>query len=139
MAELKGSETAANLVEAFLAESQASRRYLYFAQQADVDGRPEVAALFRTVAETETGHAFGHIDFLVDVGDPATGLPIGETEDNLASAVVSEREEGREMYPRFAETARREGFTEVADWMETLARAERDNADRFARALDDLD
>jgi rubrerythrin len=138
MAELKGSETAANLVEAFLAESQASRRYLYFAQQADVDGRPEVAALFRTVAETETGHAFGHIDFLVDVGDPATGLPIGATEDNLASAVVSEREEGREMYPRFAETARREGFTEVADWMETLARAEQDNADRFARALDDL-
>ena len=64
MADLKGSKTQENLKEAFAGESQANRRYLYFAQKADVEGYPDVAALFRSVAEGETGHAFGHFDFL---------------------------------------------------------------------------
>ena len=75
--ELKGSKTEANLKEAFAGESQANRRYLYFAQKADVEGYPDVAALFRSVAEGETGHAFGHFDFLREVGDPVTGVPVG--------------------------------------------------------------
>ncbi len=83
MADLKGSKTEDNLKEAFAGESQANRRYLYFAQKADVEGYPDVAALFRSVAEGETGHAFGHFDFLAEVGDPATGEPVGPTEDNL--------------------------------------------------------
>ena len=64
MADLKGSKTQENLKEAFAGESQANRRYLYFAQKADIEGYPDVAALFRSVAEGETGHAFGHFDFL---------------------------------------------------------------------------
>ena len=77
MPDLKGSKTHENLKEAFAGESQANRRYLYFAQKADVEGYPDVAALFRSVAEGETGHAFGHFDFLAEVGDPVTGVAVG--------------------------------------------------------------
>ena len=139
MPELRGSETEVNLKAAFASESQASQRYLYFAQQADVEGQPKVAALFRTIAEGETGHALGHLDFLIDVGDPATGLEMGSTEENLASAVAAERSEATEMYPEFAATARAEGLTEIADWLDSLCVAEQAYADRLRDALDNLD
>ncbi len=138
MSELKGSKTEQNLKEAFARESQANRRYLYFAQKADIEGYPEVAALFRSVAEGETGHAFGHLDFLTDVGDPTTGEPVGATEDNLKSAIAGETHEYSEMYPNFAQTAREEGFGEVADWMESLARAEKSHVGRFTAGLDSV-
>ena len=138
MAELKGSKTEENLKEAFAGESQANRRYLYFAQKADVEGYPEVAGLFKNVADGETGHAHGHLEYLAEVGDPATGLPIGSTEDNLKSAVHGETYEYTEMYPGFAKTARDEGFDEVADWLETLARAEKSHANKFGEALANL-
>ncbi len=125
MPALKDSKTEENLKEAFAGESQANRRYLYFAQKADVEGYPDVAALFRSVAEGETGHAFGHFDFLREVGDPVTGVPVGPTEDNLKSAVEGETYEYSEMYPGFARTARDEGFEEIAEWFETLARRRR--------------
>ena len=138
MSELKGSQTHANLKEAFAGESMANRRYLFFARQADKDGVPEVAELFRDTAEGETGHAFGHAEYLVGAGDPATDEPIGTTEQNLASAVVGETYEFTAMYPGFAATAREEGFEEIADWFATLARAERTHAGRFQKALDKL-
>ncbi len=135
MADLKGSKTEANLKEAFAGESQANRRYLYFAQKADVEGYPDVAALFRSVAEGETGHAFGHFDFLKAVGDPVTGVPVGATVDNLKSAIEGETYEYSEMYPGFARSARDEGFDEIAEWFETLARAEKSHAGRFQQGL----
>ena len=135
MADLKGTKTHENLKEAFAGESQANRRYLYFAQKADVEGYPDVAALFRSVAEGETGHAFGHFDHLSDVGDPVTGVPVGETADNLKSAIEGETYEYTEMYPGFAKTARGEGFEEIAEWFETLARAEKSHAGRFTAGL----
>ena len=138
MPDLNGSKTHDNLKEAFAGESQANRRYLYFAQKADVEGYPDVAGLFRSVAEGETGHAFGHFDFLSEVGDPATGEPVGATADNLKSAVAGETYEYTEMYPGFAKTARSEGFDEVAEWFETLARAEKSHAGRFQKGLDGL-
>jgi rubrerythrin len=138
MPDLEGSRTHENLKEAFARESQANRRYLYFAQKADVEGYPDVAALFRSVAEGETGHAFGHFDFLREVGDPATGEPVGSTEDNLRSAIVGETYDYTELYPGFAKTAREEGFAEVAEWLETLARAERSQAGRFTEGLESL-
>lgn len=138
MPELRGSETEANLRTAFCRESEASKRFLYFAQQAEVEGQPDAAALFRAAAEGEAGHALGHLDFLAEVGDPVTGQPIGDTEDNLASASVGERDEANEMYPRFSETARREGFVEIADWLESLVGAEQQYADRFDSALEAL-
>ncbi len=138
MAELKGSKTEENLKEAFAGESQANRRYLYFAQKADVEGQPDAAGLFRQIAEGETGHAFGHFDFLAEIGDPATGEPVGSTEANLKSAVAGETYEYTEMYPGFAKTARDEGFDEVAEWLETLARAEKSHAGKFTMALEAL-
>ncbi len=129
MAKLGGSKTEGNLKAAFAGESQANRRYLYFAQKADVEGYNDVAAVFRSTAEGETGHAHGHLEFLEAVGDPATGLPIGDT---------GETHEYTDMYPGMARTAREEGFGEIADWFETLAKAEKSHAGRFQKALDTL-
>lgn len=138
MSNLKGSKTEENLKYAFAGESQANRRYLYFATKADVEGYNDVAAVFRSTAEGETGHAHGHLEYLEEVGDPATGLPIGETSDNLRSAVAGETHEYTDMYPGMVKAAREEGFEEIADWFETLAKAERSHANRFQKALDEL-
>jgi rubrerythrin len=135
MAQLKGSKTHSNLKAAFAGESQANRRYLYFAKVADVEGYPEVAGNFRETAEGETGHAHGHLDYLKKVGDPATDLPIGSTEDNLKASVAGETHEYTDMYPGMAKTAREEGFAEIADWFETLAKAEKSHAGRFSAML----
>ena len=135
---LNGTRTHQNLKDAFAGESQANRRYLYFAKQADVEGHPDVAGLFRDTAEGETGHAHGHLDYLRKVGDPATGLPIGDTESNLKASVAGETHEYTDMYPGMARTAREEGFEEIADWFETLAKAERSHAGRFQKALDQI-
>jgi len=136
---LKGSKTEQNLKDAFAGESQANRRYLYFAAKADVEGYNDVATVFRSTAEGETGHAHGHLEYLEEVGDPATGLPIGNTAENLRAAIAGETYEYSDMYPGMAKTAREEGFDEIADWFETLAKAERSHASRFQKALDALD
>lgn len=135
---LKGSKTERCLQEAFAIEAQANRRYLYFANKADIEGQNDVAALFRSTAEGETGHAHGHLEFLELSGDPATGLPMDTTRNNLKAAIRSETHEYTDMYPGMAKTARDEGFDEVADWFDTLARAERSHAHRFQRALNEL-
>ncbi len=136
--DLKSSKTHENLIEAFKGESMANRRYLYFARRADIEGYPDIGGLFRDTAEAETGHAFGHLDFLKEVGDPATGEPIGDTAANLKSAVAGETYEFTEMYPGFAKVAREEGFEEIAEWFETLAKAEKSHAGRFQKGLDTL-
>ena len=135
MAQLKNSKTEKNLKDAFAGESQANRRYLYFAKVADVEGYPEIASNFRETAEGETGHAHGHLDFLKVAGDPATGLPIGDTATNLKASIAGETHEYTDMYPGMAKTARDEGFKEVADWFETLAKAEKSHAGRFEKML----
>jgi rubrerythrin len=135
MADLKGSKTHQNLKDAFAGESQANRRYLYFAKVADVEGYPEVASNFRETAEGETGHAHGHLDFLKVVGDPATGLPMGDTSTNLKASIAGETHEYTDMYPGMAKTARDEGFADIADWFETLAKAEKSHAGRFTKML----
>jgi rubrerythrin len=136
MPQLENSKTHENLKHAFAAESRANRRYLYFAHQADIEGYPDIAALFRSVAESETGHAFGHFDFLAEVGDPVTGLAVGDTVDNLRSAIAGETLEYAEMYPGFAQVARDEGFDNIAEWFESVARAEKSHVDRFGAGLE---
>ena len=138
MANFKGSKTEQNLKDAFAGESRANRRYLYFSKIADIEGLPDVAGLFRDTADGETGHAHGHLDYLKQTGDPATGKPIGTTAKNLAAAVAGETYEYTEMYPSMAKTAREEGFADVAEWLETLAKAEKSHAGRFQKALDGL-
>ncbi len=77
---IKGTKSLENLKTAFAGESQANRRYLYFARVADIEGYPDMGGLFRDTSEAETGHAFGHLDFLKEVGDPVTDVPFGNTE-----------------------------------------------------------
>ena len=139
MGALKGSKTEENLKAAFAGESQANRRYLYFAQKADIEGYNDVSSVFRSTAEGETGHAHGHLEFLEETGDPATGEPIGPTVLNLKAAIAGETHEYTDMYPGMAKSAREEGFDEIADWFETLAKAEKSHAGRFQKAFDSLD
>jgi len=140
MKSLRGSRTLENLKKAFAGEAQANRRYLYFAKEADNLGYPDIANVFRETAEGETGHAFGHLDMIRKFGgtDPATGRSIDSVEDMLLSAIAGETLEYAEMYPGFARIAREEGFEEIAEWFETLAKAERLHAGRFQRLLDQL-
>ena len=138
MPSLKGTETEQNLKNAFAGEIQAIRRYLYFAQKAEGEGLNDVAAVFRSTAEGETGHAHGHLEYLEEVGDPATGKPIGLTGDNLKAAIASETHEYTDMFPGMARAARQEGFDEIADWFETLAKAGKSHAGSFQKALDAL-
>src|SRR5689334_18829150 len=138
MHDLKGTKTHDNLKAAFAGESQANRRYLYFANKADVEGQNDVAAVFRSTAEGETGHAHGHLDYLAAVGDPATDLPIGATRENLKAAIAGETHEYTDMYPGMAKAAPGEGLDENADWFETLAKADLPHANPHPKDLDAL-
>ena len=133
---LKGTKSHENLKGAFADESQANRRYLYFARAADIEGYPDIDGLFRDTSEAETGHAFGRLDFLKEVGDPVTDVPFGSTEKNLKPAIEGETYEYTEMYPGFAKTARQDGLNELAEWFETLAKAEKSHAGRFTKGLE---
>ena len=137
---VKGSKTEQSLKEAFAGESQANRRYLYFANQADIAGANDVAAVFRSTAEGETGHAHGHMEYLITggAGEPGTGMPAKTVTEALQAAIAGETHEYTDMYPGMAKTAREEGFDEIADWFETLAKAERSHANKFQKALDAL-
>ena len=117
-------------------ESQANRRYLYFAKSADVEGYPEIAGNFRETAEGETGHAHGHLDYLKRSATPPPTCPSATPRSNLKAAVAGETHEYTDMYPGMAKTAREEGFAEIADWFETLAKAEKSHAGRFQSLLD---
>jgi rubrerythrin len=134
---VKGTKTEHCLKEAFAGESKANRRYLYFANVADIAGAGDVAAVFRSTAEGETGHAHGHMEYLITggAGDPETGLPAKTVEETLKSAIAGETHEYTDMYPGMAKTARDEGFDEIADWFETLAKAERSHANKFTKTL----
>lgn len=136
--DLKGSKTEECLKQAFAGESEANRRYLYFANNADIQGAPEVANVFRNTAEGETGHAHGHMEYLIEggAGDPGTGMDAKTVAQTLESAIAGETHEYTDMYPGMAKTARDEGFDEIADWFETLAKAERSHANKFKKTLD---
>ena len=135
---VKGTKTAQSLKEAFAGESQANRRYLYFANQADIAGANDVAAVFRSTAEGETGHAHGHMEYLIEggAGEPGTGMPAKTVAEALQAAIAGETHEYTDMYPGMAKTARDEGFDEIADWFETLAKAERSHANKFTKTLE---
>ena len=135
---VKGTKTEQSLKEAFAGESQANRRYLYFANQADIAGANDVAAVFRSTAEGETGHAHGHMEYLIEggAGEPGTGMPAKTVAEALQAALAGETHEYTDMYPGMAKTARDEGFDEIADWFETLAKAERSHANKFTKTLE---
>ena len=135
---LQGNTSWENVKTAFAREALVNRRYLYFARRADLEGHADLGGMFRDIAEAETAHAFGHLDFLMPMGDPVTGEAMGDTFANLRSAIVGEMNDGNDVYPGFAKVARSEGFDELAEWFEMLARAERSHADRLKKALESI-
>ncbi len=136
---LKGSKTEQNLKDAFAREAQANRRYVYFASKAEIEGHSEVAQVFRTTAEDETGHAAGHLEYLEECGDPITGLPFSGTLANLKSAIAGETYEYETYYSGMARDARDEGHDEIADWFETLAKSEKAHTARLQKVLEVLE
>ena len=128
----RAAKSVDNLKDAFAGESQANRRYLYFAQRRRHRGLPGRRGPLQDTADGETGHAHGHLDFLKEVGDPATGEPDRQDrEEPQGRRSPGETYEYTKMYPGIAKTARDEGFDEIAEWFETLAKAEKSHAGRF--------
>lgn len=129
--ELADTQTLANLREALDASSRGARRLVWFAEQADIEGYPEIAATFRAAAEVQAGHANGHLEYLAQFGDPDTGLPLVDTGDHLAAAIAAEHEKATVITPGYAEAARSEGLDEIAEWFETVERAQFRSVDRL--------
>ncbi|MFQ5980659.1 MAG: rubrerythrin family protein [Candidatus Heimdallarchaeota archaeon] len=138
MTEFKETKTFENLKAAFAGESQANRRYLWFAKVAEEAGQSEIAKEFQKIAKHETAHAHRHLEFLKQVGDPATGLAIGDTNANLKAAIAGETHEFENMYPDMAKTAKEEGFDEIARWFEQVGKAENAHAKKYRELLDSI-
>jgi rubrerythrin len=129
MSELKGSQTLKNLQEAFAGESQANRKYLAFAKQAETDGFAQVAKLFRAAAEAETVHAHAHLKAMEG---------IGSTEDNLREAIGGETHEFTSMYPGMIAAAKDEGFKKAQRSFDYANQVEQIHAGLYQKALDTL-
>lgn len=129
MSELTGSKTEVNLKEAFAGESQANRRYLAFAKQADAEGFAQVAKLFRAAAEAETVHALAHLRVMGG---------IRPTAENLREAIGGETHEFKTMYPRMIAEAEEEGFKKAERSFDYANQVEEIHAGLFQRALDSL-
>ena len=138
MPDLTGSRTLDNLKRAFSLESQSIWRYRYFATIADFEGHADVARFFTEVAESDAVNAHGHLDFIKTVGDPLTDTPIGETGGNLRAAVLADLSHAQDVYPAMAAAARAEGFADIADWFEVLAKAKHRHAALFQKVADSL-
>ncbi len=133
--ELKGSQTEKNLLAAFAGESQARNRYSYFSSQARKEGYQQIAAIFEETANQEKEHAEREFKFLqggeaeITASFPA-GV-IGNTLENLRAAAAGEHYENTQMYPEFAETAEKEGLTEIAEVFRNIAVAEKRHEERY--------
>ncbi len=136
---LANTQTLENLRRAFAREAQANRLYLYFAQKAQIEGYNDLAALMRETAEGETGHALGHMEFLEEEGDPVNGAATGNTDANLKVLLAIETQDAEQEYPAMAARAREEGFEDIAQWFETLARAEAAHVKKLTKALETFD
>lgn len=143
MKSLKGTETEKNLLTAFAGESQARNRYSYFASQAKKQGYEQVAAIFLDTADNEKEHA--KVLFkLLEGGEAAvsSSFPAGviaSTAANLQESANGEKHEYAEMYPSFAEAAKKEGFSEIAETFLNIARAEMGHEKRFLTLKKNID
>ena len=129
---LHGTQTHANLKRAFEVESAASVMYRWSAQQANVEGQPDVAKHFNAIAEVKVGQGIGHLEYLVEAGDLASGVSLGDAVDNLEAARAAEAAKHNDLYPAFAAVARDEGLEEIAEWLDSVTRANETHAAGFA-------
>lgn len=130
MADLKGTKSEKDLLEAFAGESQANRKYLAFAKQADKEGHPQTAKLFRAAAAAETVHAHNH---LRAVGG------IHSTSENLKEAISGETHEFKSMYPEMIAHAKEEGQKSAERSLNYANEVEKVHAALYQKALDSLD
>ncbi|MBQ7041108.1 MAG: rubrerythrin family protein [Muribaculaceae bacterium] len=128
MAELKGSKTEKNLQEAFAGESMARNKYTYYASKARKEGFVQIANIFEETANNEKEHA--KIWFKLLHGDY-----IPETAVNLLDAATGENYEWTDMYARFAEEARAEGFTKIAALFDMVGKIEKEHEERYRKLL----
>lgn len=142
MKNLKGSETEKNLLKAFAGESQARNKYAYFASAAKKEGYEQISAIFLETAENEKEHAKVFFNYLKGGKVEITAAyPAGEiktTEENLLAAAEGEKEEWGSLYPGFEETARKEGFNEIASSFKQISEAEAAHEERYRRLLNNL-
>jgi rubrerythrin len=138
MPDLKGTLTFDNLLRVFGEEAVASRRVAFFARIAEMEGFADASKALGELSDAEMGYADGHLDFLRREGDPATGLPIGDTTQNLLTVARFEAESAEETYVALAATARGEGFYDIAAWFEALAHTKRAHLDRLSEAREAL-
>ena len=124
--EIKGTQTEKNLQEAFAGESQARNKYTYFASKAKKDGYVQISNIFQETADNEKEHAKIWYKILAGIGD---------TVENLQTAADGESYEWTEMYPRFAKTAREEGFADIARLFEGVAAIEKEHEERYKKLL----
>ncbi len=131
MAELKGSKTEKNLMEAFAGESMARNKYSYFASKAKKDGYVQIAELFEETAANEKEHAKIWFKLLND--------GIGSTVENLKAAADGENYEWTDMYDKFAKEAREEGFDDIADLFEGVGAIEKEHEERYRKLLQNIE
>jgi rubrerythrin len=137
MASIKGTETERNLLKAFAGESQARNRYVYFAKVARKAGLVQIADIFEETAANEEQHAkvfFKHLEGgMVEITASYPAGVIGDTAANLEASAAGEHEEWTELYPAFAETAKKEGFPLVAAAFTMIARVEKEHEARYRK------
>lgn len=129
--ELKGSKTEQNLMTAFAGESQARNKYTYFASKAKKDGYEQIAAIFEETANNEKEHAKMWFKIL-------EGGEVKSTENNLQAAAEGENYEWTDMYANFAKIAREEGFEEIAEKFEGVAKIEKEHEERYRKLLKNI-
>ena len=127
----KGTRTEENLKKAFAGESEARNKYTYFASKAKKDGYEQIAAIFLETAENEKEHAKMWYKEL-------NGGAVADTETNLEAAAEGENFEWTDMYKGFAETAREEGFDELAEKFEAVAKIEKAHEERYRKLLSNI-
>ena len=132
MANLKGTKTEKNLMEAFAGESQARNKYSYFASKAKKDGYEQIAAFFEETAGNEKEHAKIWFKLLCGGDFPSTA-------ENLKAAAAGEHSEWTEMYKRMALEAREEGFTDIAYLFEGIGRIEKEHEERYLKLLKNIE
>ena len=130
--ELKGSRTEANLMAAFAGESQARNKYDYYASQAKKDGYVQIAAIFEETAKNEKEHAKMWFKLL-------HGGKVPTTTTNLNDAANGENFEWTDMYRKFAEEARAEGFEDIARQFEGVAAIEKEHEERYRKLLSNIE
>jgi rubrerythrin len=139
---IKGTRTGQNLLKSFAGESQARNRYEFFAKVAKKEGYEQIAAIFQETADQEKEHAKRFFNFLdggmVEITASYPAGITGTTAENLKAAAEGENEEWSDLYPEFAETAKAEGFTEVAVAFKMIAKVEAEHERRFLKLLQNI-